>query len=239
MTIKLIVPVAGTILQTFGGSPEKYAQFGLIGHNGIDYGCPVGTPVHASAAGQVTKIQTEEGGYGLHIRIQHPNGTAPEDRTIYAHLSEVNVKLNQKVEQGEVVAKSGNSGFSTVPHVHFEYRPEPQQANGYNGAVDPTPYFSPLQPTETPTAGDPAPVEEIIDEQGKATVLGVLLNLRLDMDPTNDASVFCILTGGREIPYNAIIATKGGDNWLRVDLWGNTLYAAALVDGIRYVKFSG
>jgi hypothetical protein len=237
--ISIIDPVAGTILQTFGGSPEIYARFGLAGHNGIDYGCPVGTPVFSVAAGTVTKIQTDPDGYGLHVRIQHPNGSKPEFRTIYAHLSEVNCKLNQIVAQGALIARSGNSGFSTTPHVHFELRPEPQKANGYNGAVDPTPYFSPLQPTETPTAGDPAPVEEIIDEQGKATVLGVLLNLRLDMDPTNDASVFCILTRGREIPYNAIIATKGGDNWLRVDLWGNTLYAAALVDGIRYVKFNG
>ena len=237
--ISLIDPVAGTILQTFGGSPEVYARFGLRGHNGLDYGCPVGTPVFAAAAGVVTKIDTEANGYGLHIRIQHPNGYKPEYRTIYAHLSEVNVKLNQKVAQGEQVARSGDSGFSTTPHVHFELRPEPQQANGYNGAVDPTPYFSPPETTGTILPGNTAPVDEVIEEQGEATILTTMLNLRTDMDPNNYKSIFCILTGGINIPYNAIIATKGGDNWLRVNLWGNTLYAAALVGGVRYVKFNG
>jgi hypothetical protein len=235
MTIKLIDPVAGTILQTFGGDPETYAQFGLIGHNGIDYGCPVGTPVFAAAAGQVTKIQTDPDGYGLHIRIQHPNGTSPEYRTIYAHLSEVNVKLNQKVAQGEVIAKSGNSGFSTTPHVHFELRPEPQQDNGYNGAVDPVPYFSQPEATETP-ATDPTAEPTT----NKAIVVWSSLNMRPETNTTTPA--VGLLYAGFEIKYDAIIEMTGGDGelekWLACNLWGRTIYFAAYYGGDWSVSLS-
>jgi len=235
MTIKLIDPVAGTVLQTFGGSPEIYVRFGLIGHNGIDYGCPVGSPVVASAAGVVTKIDTEADGYGLHVRIQHPNGSKPEYRTIYAHLSEVGCKLNQKVAQGEQIARSGNSGFSTTPHVHFELRPEPQQNNGYNGAVDPTPYFE--NTTETPTTD---PTEDTAEPTtNKATVVWSSLNIRPETNTMTPA--IGLVYAGFVIEYEAIIEVTGGDGlekWLKCDLWGQTVYCAAYYGGEWSVKLS-
>jgi hypothetical protein len=225
------------IINGWNTSPEVYKQFKLLGHNGLDYSCPVGTPIYAAADGQVTKIQTDSDGYGLHIRI-----TTSWGRVIYAHLSEVCCKLNQKVKVGEFIGRTGNSGFSTTPHLHFEVRQNGLEGNGYNGALDPLPLLAltgTVQEVEQEVPALPAAVDETIDEQGTAVMLGTVLNLREDMDANNDASIFATLSGTRTIPYNAIIATKGGDNWLRIDLWGNTLYCAALVGGVRYVKFNG
>jgi hypothetical protein len=225
------------MINGWGTSPAVYAQFGLLGHNGLDFACPVGTSIYASADGQVTKIQTDNDGYGLHIRI-----TTAWGRVIYAHLSEVCCKLNQKVKVGDFIGRTGNSGFSSCPHLHFEVRQNGLEGNGFGGAFDPTPYMiqnSLPEATGSILPANPMQNDTIIDEQGKAVVLDDLLNLREDMDPENVRSIFCILTKGREIPYNAIIATQGGDNWLRTEIWGKTLYAAALVKGERYVKFNG
>lgn len=102
-------------------------------HKGIDFGHPVGTPVKAADAGTVTVANThvEPGysGYGYVIQIQHGN-----EWTLYAHLSEVHVKVGQKVKQGEVIGEVGNTGDSTGPHLHFEIR---KQVLG--GQVDPAP----------------------------------------------------------------------------------------------------
>ncbi len=93
---------------------------GLHGHNGIDIGGSIGTPVLASAAGNVIIARSSgyNGGYGLYIVVSHPNGT----QTLYAHLSAVNVSVGDKVSKGQVIGKLGNSGKSTGPHLHFEVR---------------------------------------------------------------------------------------------------------------------
>lgn len=87
-------------------------------HSGIDYGCPEGTEILASADGTV-KLSTFDGdGYGKYIIILHDNGVA----TLYAHLQGRYVTENQKVCQGQVIGISGNTGNSTGPHLHFEAR---------------------------------------------------------------------------------------------------------------------
>lgn len=93
---------------------------GLHGHNGIDFGSPVGTPVLAAAAGSVIIARSSgyNGGYGLYIVVNHANGT----QTLYSHLSGVGVSVGDKVEKGQVIGKVGNSGKSTGPHLHFEIR---------------------------------------------------------------------------------------------------------------------
>ena len=58
----------------------------------------------------------QKSGYGHCVIISHGNGLA----TLYAHLSKINVKANQNVKAGEVIAQSGNSGRSTGPHLHYE-----------------------------------------------------------------------------------------------------------------------
>lgn len=93
---------------------------GLHGHNGIDFGAPIGTPVLASADGRVilAKSSGYNGGYGQMIIIAHEGGI----QTVYGHLSQVNVSVGQTVSQGDVIGRVGNTGKSTGPHLHFEVR---------------------------------------------------------------------------------------------------------------------
>ncbi len=84
-------------------------------HKGVDWAVPVGTTVFASSAGTVVRADYN-GGYGLCVLISHPDGRM----TRYAHNSKLLVSVGQHVEQGETIAKSGNTGRSTGPHVHFE-----------------------------------------------------------------------------------------------------------------------
>lgn len=86
-------------------------------HTGIDYGVPTGTPVHAMADGQVI-IAKYSGAYGNYVVINHGSGIT----TLYAHNSKLLVQVGQNVEGGQVISKSGSTGYSTGPHLHFEVR---------------------------------------------------------------------------------------------------------------------
>ena len=84
-------------------------------HEGIDIITEVGTSVYAPGKGIVDFIGNKEG-YGLCMEINHGFGYT----TLYGHLSSVNVQLGQKVLRGTVIAKTGNSGLSSGPHLHYE-----------------------------------------------------------------------------------------------------------------------
>ncbi len=84
-------------------------------HEGVDFHATVGTPVHTVASGRVVKAG-QESGYGNVVKIDHPGGF----ETVYAHLSRIDVHAGQHVTGGQVIAKSGDSGWSTAPHLHFE-----------------------------------------------------------------------------------------------------------------------
>jgi len=86
-------------------------------HTGIDMRGHVGEPVHATAAGTVS-IAGRDGGYGNLVEINHGGGLA----TRYGHLSEIDVKVGQKVHIGQVIGKIGSTGRSTGPHLHYETR---------------------------------------------------------------------------------------------------------------------
>jgi murein DD-endopeptidase MepM/ murein hydrolase activator NlpD len=87
-------------------------------HYGTDIAAPTGTPVLAAYGGEVA-IADNLGGYGLTVILRHEGGTQ-ESR--YAHLSEIFVNPGQWIEQGSVIGLVGSSGFSTGPHLHFEWR---------------------------------------------------------------------------------------------------------------------
>jgi len=91
-------------------------------HPGIDIAVPEGTPVHAGGSGTVI-MAGYNGGYGNYTCIDHGGGVS----TCYAHQSSIQVSVGQHVSQGQVIGLSGNTGFSTGPHMHFEVR--------VNGAV--------------------------------------------------------------------------------------------------------
>jgi hypothetical protein len=94
-------------------------------HKGIDYGVSIGTKVIAAASGTVksasgstanTYGQKGSRSFGLRVVIDHGNGYT----TTYAHLSSAQVSGGMQVQQGQVIALSGNSGYSTGPHLHFQ-----------------------------------------------------------------------------------------------------------------------
>ncbi|MBU6258652.1 MAG: M23 family metallopeptidase [Burkholderiales bacterium] len=86
-------------------------------HNGVDYAAPIGTPVHAVGDG-VVAFAGRQNGYGNVVMIQHSNGR----ETVYAHLSRIDVRRGQKVQQGLRIGAVGMTGWATGPHLHFELR---------------------------------------------------------------------------------------------------------------------
>lgn len=92
---------------------QTYAKIQF--HKGIDFAVPIGTDVRCTAIGKVVFAGIKEG-YGHCVIISHGNGLA----TLYAHLSKILVTPNEKVNLNQVIAKSGNSGRSTGPHLHYE-----------------------------------------------------------------------------------------------------------------------
>ncbi len=123
--------------QHFGEHPEVYV--GMKGHNGIDWGCPVGTPVFASHDGQARYLTERDkdgnlAGFAYHVKIY-----GPEVMTVYGHFSKFE-GADREVKEGDLLGYSGNTGFSTGPHLHFGVRPNnANQNDGYFGYIDPKP----------------------------------------------------------------------------------------------------
>ncbi|BBF92760.1 membrane protein [Blastochloris tepida] len=86
-------------------------------HGGIDFRADTGTPVRATAAGQV-KEAGWQGGYGNMVEIDHGNGLS----TVFGHLSAIEVVEGQTVRSGQIVGRVGSTGRSTGPHLHYETR---------------------------------------------------------------------------------------------------------------------
>lgn len=84
-------------------------------HYGVDFKLPIGTPVYAPSEGTVTYAGYMRGG-GYTVIINHKGGYT----TVYMHLSKFDVRKGQKVRIGQVIAKSGNTGYSTGSHLHYE-----------------------------------------------------------------------------------------------------------------------
>jgi murein DD-endopeptidase MepM/ murein hydrolase activator NlpD len=86
-------------------------------HLGVDYAAPVGTPVRSVGEG-VVDFAGWQNGYGKVVQIQH----GKERSTLYAHLSRIDVRKGQRVAQGDHVGAVGMTGWTTGPHLHFEFR---------------------------------------------------------------------------------------------------------------------
>ncbi len=87
-------------------------------HSGTDFGIPSGTPIYAAEAGYVAKAAVGTKWYGSYIQIIHSNNLS----TLYAHMSSLTVGADQYVSKGQIIGYSGNTGFSSGPHLHFEVR---------------------------------------------------------------------------------------------------------------------
>lgn len=117
--ISLIFPLSipASITSAFGWRIHPIAGSSRF-HSGTDIGAPMGTPVLAAYSGRVAMADFF-GGYGLAVAIDHNKGT---QQTLYGHLSEIFVKPGEEVKQGMVIGRVGSTGYSTGPHLHFEFR---------------------------------------------------------------------------------------------------------------------
>lgn len=111
-----IWPTRGWVTSDFGTRIDPYTADRKM-HQGMDIATPHGQPIYTPSDGTVVFVGTE-GGYGKVIVVDHGYGV----KTRYAHVSEIHVKLGQRVSRGDKVASVGNTGRSTGPHLHYEVR---------------------------------------------------------------------------------------------------------------------
>ena len=117
----IIWPLRGTITSKFGSRTPT--EIVTANHYGIDIAGNIGDDIICAMDGTVT-ISSGEGDYGKHIRVE--NG---EITTLYAHCNQLLVKEGDIVKQGEKIAKVGQTGRATGPHLHFEIKREDRFIN--------------------------------------------------------------------------------------------------------------
>jgi murein DD-endopeptidase MepM/ murein hydrolase activator NlpD len=105
---------------------DRFGPRGDRFHSGVDFPAPMGAPVYAARSGEVVWAGWREGGWGFLVTVAHGHG----ERTMYAHLSRIDVRVGVWVGQGVRVGLVGASGHATGPHLHFEVRVR-------NASVDP------------------------------------------------------------------------------------------------------
>lgn len=111
-------PSANPQSEPFGmPAPGRLTQGSRPGHIALDFGMPVGTKIKATMDGKVVYAGWNNEGYGNLVIVE--NGPY---RTYFAHLSEIPVSVGEKVNAGQLVGISGNTGNSTGPHLHYEVR---------------------------------------------------------------------------------------------------------------------
>ncbi len=91
-------------------------------HKGVDYGAPQGTAVRSVGDG-VVEFAGRQNGYGNVVELRHSNDRS----TLYAHLSRVDVRVGDRVQQGETIGAVGATGWATGPHLHFEFKLKGEQ----------------------------------------------------------------------------------------------------------------
>ena len=141
MTIPAIQPINNEDLKRmasgFGWRSDPFTKARKM-HWGMDFTAPKGTPIYASGDGKVTRADNKSSGFGKHIRIEHGYGYL----SLYAHLSQYNVKKGQKVKRGDLIGFVGSTGRSEAPHLHYEVRKDKDRINPLNF------YYGSLTPAE-------------------------------------------------------------------------------------------
>jgi murein DD-endopeptidase MepM/ murein hydrolase activator NlpD len=110
-----LMPTGGWISSSFSRSRLHPIHGRAMPHTGVDIAAPTGTGIRAAAKGRVTRAG-RWAGYGLMVEIDHGRGY----RTLYAHASEVLVRVGDEVERGDLIARVGSTGTATAPHLHYE-----------------------------------------------------------------------------------------------------------------------
>ena len=140
-SVPAIIPISGKDLTRIasGFGLRIHPIYKIIKfHYGMDFTAPSGTDVYATGNGVVSAVQSSQRGLGKHIIIDHGYGYT----SIYAHLSNFNVRVGQRVQRGDIIGFVGSTGTSIANHLHYEVK-----LNGVN--VDPVNYyFEDLTPSE-------------------------------------------------------------------------------------------
>ena len=144
-------PVPGApVSQFFGENPDVYKEISyngvpLMGHNGIDFACSPGTPVMAAHSGVVIEADHDGSsvpGLGKYVKLRQYIHNQPVMETVYAHLSKIEVSVRDVIPEGRRIALSGNTGWSTGPHLHFGFRLYPHnRGDGWGGYTNPLRYL--------------------------------------------------------------------------------------------------
>jgi murein DD-endopeptidase MepM/ murein hydrolase activator NlpD len=164
--IRVGTPYQGSarMTQGWGSNAAFYSQFKydgvpLKGHNGLDFGMAMNTPLVAVDQGSVKRTGFDPGGFGNFILLRHDWG-----ESLYAHLNVVHVQQGQPVDSGAVIGQSGNTGASTGPHLHFSIRINPyRRTDGWGGFANPLPFMElarSLSFDPSPVETDPTPLGE-------------------------------------------------------------------------------
>lgn len=117
-------PVRGPVNSDFGRRGSPWSEGSSEHHGGLDIGAPRGTPVAAPAPGTIV-FAGHHPEYGVTLVIDHGN----DIKTLYGHLTRVNVAVEQKVQRGQAIAQTGNTGRSSGPHLHYEIQVKGQPVN--------------------------------------------------------------------------------------------------------------
>ena len=97
---------------------DRFGPRGDAWHSGVDFPAPMGAPVYAARSGRVAWAGWRDGGWGFLVVVAHGHG----ERSMYAHLSRIDVRVGVWIAQGVRVGLIGASGHATGPHLHFEVR---------------------------------------------------------------------------------------------------------------------
>lgn len=178
-------------------------------HTGIDYACPLRTPILASEAGAVAFAGWDATGYGNCVILRHDDGQA----TLYAHLSLVSVVVGNRVRQGEKIGESGNTGNSTGPHLHFEAR------HVWN---DPKSHFDPMllplhSVADQGSGGDQLKEADAFQRGEMLTVVAPAGAKAFN----EDFSRYDVLEKGSEVLYSGETTQRNGYTYCRcyIDCW--------------------
>lgn len=136
----------------------NYLKFGLLGHDGIDYAVPTGTPIVAPHSGKIIVAGSDPTGYGNYIKLENE-----VEGSILAHLREFSVRQGDSVNEGQLLGYSDNTGNSTAAHLHWGYYRLPRNKNnGFAGYIDQTDWLNFKMPAVQ------EPKEQIIIDSYKA-----------------------------------------------------------------------
>lgn len=140
-SIPSIQPVANQDLtRTAGGFGWRIHPIHKINkfHAGMDFTAKPGTPIYATGDGTVVAAEYTTNGYGLHVVVDH----GYDYRTLYAHLSKLEVRKGHKVKRGDLLGQVGNTGLSAGPHLHYEVHKGGEPVDPVNF------FFNDLSPAE-------------------------------------------------------------------------------------------